>query len=67
MRFVFVGPTAVFDNVPYDIRPTRKTTLMVDDGTAKNVLNPTANFIVCPTWTIEKVQDKFLLDLSKYL
>jgi hypothetical protein len=53
--------------VPYDVRPTRENTLMVDDNVAKNILNPTANFIVCPTWTIEKVQDKFLLDLNKYL
>jgi hypothetical protein len=53
--------------VPYDVRPTRENTLMVDDSAAKNVLNPIANFIVCPTWTIEKVRDKFLLDLSKNL
>lgn len=53
--------------VPYDVRPTRENTLMVDDSAAKNVLNPTANFIVCPSWTIEKVQDSFLLDLAQYL
>ena len=53
--------------VPYDVRPTRENTLMVDDSAAKNMLNPTANFIVCPTWTVEKVRDRFLLDLSKYL
>jgi hypothetical protein len=43
--------------VPYDVCPTRENTLMVDDNAAKNILNPTANLIVCPTWTIEKVQD----------
>ena len=53
--------------VPYNIRPTRKNTFMMDDNTSKNILNPRANFIVCPTWTVEKVWDQFLLDLSKYL
>jgi hypothetical protein len=53
--------------VPYDVRPTRANTLMVDDSAAKNVLNPPANFIVCPTWTIEKVRDNFLVDLARYL
>jgi hypothetical protein len=53
--------------VPYDLRPTRENTFMVDDSKAKNVLNPTSNFIVCPTWTVGKVQDRFLLDLVKYL
>jgi hypothetical protein len=35
--------------IPYDVRPTRENTLMVDDSAAKNVMNPTANFIVCLT------------------
>ena len=52
---------------PYDLRPSRDNTLMVDDSPSKNILNPTSNFIVCPTWTVGKVQDRFLLDLIKYL
>ena len=54
-------------NCPYDVRPTRDNTLMVDDNVSKNILNPTSNFIVCPTWTVGKVQDHFMLDLIKYL
>ena len=53
--------------VPYNLRPTRENTFMVDDSPSKNILNPTSNFIVCPTWTIEKVQDRFLITLSRYL
>jgi hypothetical protein len=34
---------------PYDFRPTRDNTLMVDDNPSKNILNPTSNYIVCPT------------------
>jgi hypothetical protein len=48
---------------PSDVRPTRDNTLMVDDIASKNILNPTSNFIVCPTWTVGKVQGRFLLDL----
>jgi hypothetical protein len=40
---------------------------MVDDSAAKNILNPTANFIVYHMWIVKKIQDRFLLDLSKYL
>ena len=58
-------PTMV--GCPYDVRPTRDNTLMVDDSASKNILNPTSNFIVCPTWTVEKVRDRFLLDLLKYI
>ena len=53
--------------VPYDIHPTRENALMVEDNTSKNILNPTVNFKVCPTWTVEKVRDRFLLDLSTYM
>ena len=52
---------------PYDVHPTGDNTLMVEDGASKNILNLTSNFIVCPTWTVGKVQDRFLLDLIKYL
>ena len=48
------GPSLI--NVPYDVRPTHENTLMVDDNASKIILNPTANFIVCPTWTVEKVR-----------
>jgi hypothetical protein len=58
-------PTMV--GCPYDVRPTRANSFMVDDSASKNFLNPASNFIVCPTWTIEKVQDRFLLELNKYL
>ena len=51
----------------YDVHPTCDNTLMVDDNASKNILNPTFNFIICPTWTVGKVQDRFLLDLIKYL
>ena len=51
---------------PYDVRPTCDNTLMVDDNASKNILNPTSNFIVCPTWAVEKVRDRFLFDLIKY-
>jgi hypothetical protein len=53
--------------VPYTVRPARENTLMVDDSASKNILNPTSNFIVCPSWTAGKIQDRFLLDLLKYL
>ena len=59
LRLVLWDRWSSLIGVPYDVCPTRKNTLMVDDSAAKNVLNPPANFIVCPTWTIEKVQDKF--------
>jgi hypothetical protein len=67
LRPIFWDQRPTLINVPYDIRPSRDNTLMVDDSAAKNILNPTTNFIVCPSWTIEKVQDRFLLDLLKYL
>ena len=56
-----------FIGCPYDVRPTRENTFMVDNNASKNILNPTSNFIVCPTWTDEKVQDRILLDLTAYL
>ena len=52
---------------PYDIRRTYDNTLMVDDNAFKSILNLTSNFIVCPMWTVRKVQDRFLLNLIKYL
>ena len=52
---------------PYQIRTTPGNTLMVDDNPAKTFLNPTGNVIICPSWTVEKVRDRFLIDLSKYL
>ena len=51
---------------PYNVCPTRDNTLMVDNMASKQILKPTSNFIVCPTWTLGKVQDQFLLDF-KYL
>lgn len=53
--------------VPYDVRPICENALMVDNIDFKNILNRTAKFIVYPTWMVEKVQDQFLLDLTKYL
>ena len=41
--------------------------LMVDDSASINILNPTFNFIVYPTWTVGQVQHRFLLDPTKYL
>jgi hypothetical protein len=52
---------------PYNVHPTLNNTLMMDDNAFKNILNPTSNFIVCPTWTVGKVQDRLLLDLIEYL
>ena len=54
-------------DVPYSIRPTPRNLLMIDDSPAKTFLNPTANVIVCPSWTIDKPRDRFLLDLAKYM
>ena len=44
---------------PYDVCPTCDNTLMVDDIASKKILNPPSNFIVCPTWMVGKVQDRF--------
>jgi len=52
---------------PYDLRPARANTLMVDDTPSKNILNPNSNYVVCPTWTVGKVHDRFLIDLGLYL
>ena len=49
---------------PYDVHPIHDNTLMVDDSAFKNILNPTSNFIVCPTWMVKKVQDHFFVKTS---
>ena len=72
-QYLKVLKPIVWDHLPtmvgcsYDVRPTCDNTLMVDDNASKNILNPTSNFIVCPTWMVGKVQDRFLLNLIKYL
>ena len=57
MKPIFWDQRTSFINVPYQISPTRENTLMVDDNAANTILNPTANVIVCPSWTVEKVRD----------
>ena len=52
---------------PYDVRPTRDNTMIVDDNASKNVLNLTSIFTICFTSVVGKVQDRFCLNLVKYL
>lgn len=51
----------------YDLKPTCENTLMVDDNASRNILNPTSNYIVCPTWMVKKIQNQLLLELNRYL
>jgi len=67
LKQVFWDQRPSLINVPYQIRPNPGNTLMVDDSAAKTFLNPDGNVIVCPSWAVEKVRDRFLLDLAKYL
>ena len=46
---------------PYGVRPTCDNTLMVDDNASKNILNLTSKFMICPTWTVGKVQGRFFV------
>lgn len=50
---------------PYNLWMTRDNTLLMDDNPSKKILKTTSNYIVCPTWTVGKVQDGFLMDLVK--
>jgi hypothetical protein len=50
----------------YNIWATRDNTPMMDDNASKNIMNPTSNYIVYPTWTVRKVEDQFVIDLERY-
>lgn len=67
MKPVFWTQRPSLMKVPYTLRTTPANTLMVDDSPAKTFLNPTGNVLICPSWTVEKVRDRFLIDLAKYL
>lgn len=51
---------------PYNLCPTHENTFMINENPSKNMFNLASNFIVCPIWMVQKVQDHFLLDLVKY-
>ena len=67
MKPIFWDQRPTLMNVPYTLKTTPGNTLMVDDSPAKTFLNPRGNVIICPSWSIEKVRDRFLSELATYL
>ena len=39
---------------------------MLENIPSNNILNPASNYIVCPTWTILKAKDQYLMNIFKY-